>query len=151
LYSPPATTGSRVQEPNAKTLEHNVGTAQKSLQRRNWADVLAIFTGLALLGLAIWPGPQNASAGATREVGNPTLLWLAQAFAGATALAGVGAAQRWELRPLGRTLIILGAIALLSVLLSFRYFGPRALLLVTLPALLLLVSASAVGPIPRDL
>jgi hypothetical protein len=144
-------TGSRIQVPNAETLEHTVGTAQQSVQRRHWADVLAIFTGLALLGLAIWPGPQSASAGAAREAGNPQLLWLAHAFAGAAALAGVGVAQRWELRPLGRALLILAAIALLGVLFGFRDFGPRALLTVLLPALLLLVSASAVGPIPRDL
>ena len=120
-------------------------------QRRHWADVVAIFTGLALLGLAIWPGPQSASAGAAREVGNQQLLWLAHAAAGAVALASVVIVQRWQLRPIGRLLLVIAGLGLLAVLIVFRDFGPRALLTVLLPGLLLLGAATSVGPMPRDL
>ena len=128
-----------------------MAVSTRGAQRRHWADVVAIFTGLVLLGLAIWPGPQSASAGAAQEAGNPDLLWLAHATAGAVALAGVVVAQRWQLRPMGRLLLVIAALGLLSVLIVFRDFGPRALLTVLLPALLLLAAAMAVGPMPRDL
>jgi hypothetical protein len=128
-----------------------VATAQKAERRRHWADVVAIFTGVALLGLAIWPGPQSASAGAARESGNPQALWLAHAMAGASALISVGIAQRWKLRGLARALLVIAALALVVLLFTFRDFGPRALLTVLLPAALLLLSATAVGPMPRDL
>ena len=119
-------------------------------QARNWADAVTIVTGFALLGLAIWPGPQSASAGAAREAGNPQLLWLAHAAGGALALAGVVVAQRWQRRPLARILLVIAALGLLAVLIVFRDFGPRALLTVLLPALLLLGTATAIGPMPRD-
>jgi hypothetical protein len=126
--------------------------SRQGAQSRHWADVLAIFTGLALLGLAIWPGPQSASAGAARESGgNQEILWLSHAIGGALALASVAIAQRWKLRPLARVLLATAAVGLVVVLFTFRDFGPRALLTLLLPAVLLLVSASAVGPMPRDL
>ncbi len=128
-----------------------MGVFEHSAQRRHWADVLAIVTGLALLGLAIWPGPQSASAGAALESGRPQVLWLAHALAGAMALTGVTAAQRWGLRPLGRWLLAIAALGLLAVLFTFREFGPRALSTVLLPALLLFIAAFAVGPMPREL
>ena len=43
------------------------------------------------------------------------------------------------------------AVGLVIVLFTFRDFGSRALLTLLLPAMLLLVSASAVGPMPREL
>jgi len=118
-------------------------------QSRNLADLVTIVTGFALLGLAIWPGPQSASAGAAREAGNPQLLWIAHAAAGAVALAAVVSAQRWQLRQIARGLLVIAALGLLAVLLVFRDFGPRALMTVLLPALLLLGAATAVGPMPR--
>ena len=128
-----------------------MAVSTQGAQGRHWADVVAIFTGLALFGLAIWPGPQSASAGAAQEAGNPQLLWLAHASAGALSLAAVVAAQRWQLRPISRILLVVAALGLLSVLIVFRDFGPRALLTVLLPALLLLAASTSVGPMPRDL
>ena len=54
-------------------------------------------------------------------------------------------------RAIARTLLILGAAALIAVLLVFRDFGVRALLTALVPALALLVSSTAIGPMPRDL
>ena len=127
-----------------------VATTQ-SARSRHWADVLAIFTGLVLMALAIWPGAPTASAGAERETGDPQLLWIAQFVAGASAIAAVLVAQRWQRRPLARGLLILGAVVLLLVLLVFRDFGPRALFTVLLPAVAMLVAATAIGPLPRDI
>jgi hypothetical protein len=114
------------------------------------SDVIAIFTGLALLGLAIWPGPQSASAGAAREASNLQLLWISHASAGAVTLLAVLAAQRWSLRPLARGLLALAAVGLLATLITFRDFGPRALLTLLLPALLLMVAMIGIGPMPRE-
>ena len=72
-------------------------------------------------------------------------------MAGASALISVGIAQRWKLRGLARALLLVAALALVVLLFMFRDFGPRALLTVLLPAALLLLSATAVGPMPRDL
>ncbi len=123
---------------------------RRGAERRHWADTLGIVTGVALLALAIWPGVQSVTAGAARDAGNLDVLWLVHALGGLTALAGVTIAQRWKLRSFGRTLVILAAAGLLVVLFSFDDFGLRALLTVLLPAILLLVSAFAVGPTPRD-
>jgi hypothetical protein len=123
----------------------------RGAERRHWADTLGIFTGVALLGLAIWPGPTSATAGAAQEAGNLEALWLVHALAGLTALAGVTIAQRWKLMSFGRTLVIVAAAGLLAVLFTFDNFGLRALLTVLLPAILLLVAAFAVGPMPRKL
>ena len=120
-------------------------------QARHWADVLAILTGLVLMALAIWPGEPQASADAAREAGNPQLMWLAYIAAGGSAIAAVLVAQRWQRRPLARALLVLGALVLLAVLVVFRDFGPRALLTVLLPAVALLASATAIGPLPREL
>jgi hypothetical protein len=126
--------------------------SRQGAKGRHWADVVAIFTGLALLGLAIWPGPQSASAGAARESGgNQEILWLAHAAAGALALGSVAIAQRWNLRAIARGMLAVAAVGLVVVCFTFRDFGPRALLTLVLPAMLLLVSAFAVGPMPREL
>jgi len=124
--------------------------AQRGAERRHWADTLAIFTGVVLLGLAIWPGPQSATAGAAREAGNLDVLWLVHALAGLATLAGVTIAQKWKLRSFGRVLLVAAAAGLIVLLFSFHDFGPRALLTVLLPAILILVSAFAVGPMPRQ-
>jgi peptidoglycan/LPS O-acetylase OafA/YrhL len=123
----------------------------RGAQSRHWTDVIAIFTGVALLGLAIWPGDPSASAGATREAGNPQLLWGSHVVAGVAALGAVFVAQRWQRRPLARAMLIVGALALIAVLFVFNDFGARALLTTLLPALLLLVASTGVGPMPRDL
>jgi peptidoglycan/LPS O-acetylase OafA/YrhL len=128
-----------------------VGASRTGAKRRHWADVVAIVTGLALLGLAIWPGSPSASAGAAIESGRPDYLWLGHALAGGIALLGVTAAQRWGLRSLGRSLLIIAGLGLVALLVMFHEFGPRAILTVLLPALLLLAAAASVGPMPREL
>jgi hypothetical protein len=121
-----------------------------SARRVESSDVIAIFTGLALLGLAIWPGPQSASADAAREASNLQVLWMAHAGAGALTLLAVLAAQRWTRRSLARGLLVVAALVLLATLLTFRDFGPRALLTLLLPAILLLVAVTGIGPMPRE-
>lgn len=123
----------------------------RGARRRHWADVVAIVTGVALFGLAIWPGPPSASEGAAAESGRPQVLWLVHALAGMMTLLGVTVAQRWGLRQMGRSLIVIAAVGLIAVLFQFNQIGSRALLTVLLPAILLLVAAFSVGPMPREI
>ena len=122
----------------------------RGAQRRHRADLIAIITGLALLGLAIWPSSPSASTGVAVESGRPDVLWLVHALAGGMALLGVTVA-RWDLRQMGRSLIVIAAAGLIAVLFQFDQIGLRALLTVALPAILLLVAAFSVGPMPREI
>lgn len=117
-----------------------------SARTRDWADFLAILTGVALVGLSIWPGGITFSNEAEAVIGYPALLWLARAAAGGAAIAAVLLAQRWERRGAARALLVGGAGLLLLALLMFRDFGARALLMSIVPAAALLVAAVGVGP-----
>ena len=116
---------------------------------RNWADFLAIITGVALLAISIWPGEPTAGVDAARETGNLELAWYVRMIVGAMAILAVVVAQKWERRPIARALLIVGAHALLANLLIFRDFGARALLTFVLPAAALLLASTAIGPMPR--
>ncbi|HJU89779.1 MAG TPA: hypothetical protein VJ672_10330 [Gemmatimonadaceae bacterium] len=114
--------------------------------RRQWADIAIIVTGVALLGLSMWGAP--VLAGADDEIAYPDTVWLVYAGAGALAIAGVIAAQKWSLRGLGRALIIVAALLLLASLLAFRDLGLRAWFATILPALIFLLASRSVGPLP---
>jgi hypothetical protein len=117
---------------------------------RNWADILALFTGVALLGISVWPSDVNASSNAALEARYPGLVLGSHIAAGTTAVLAVVVGQSWRRRPLARALLVLGALVLLGVLLLFREFGPRALWSMLFPAVLLLVAVPGIGPMPRD-
>ena len=117
---------------------------------RNWATVVAIVTGLALWGIAIWPGEPTTTSLAQHEQAIPSRVWLAQAVAGMCAIGAVLLAQRWQRQQLARGLLIVAALVLLLSLLVFRDFGTRALLTVLLPAMLLAGAAVGIGPVPRE-
>ena len=113
------------------------------------ANIIAIFVGLVLFAFAIWPHEPNASVGAQWEAARaPNQLWLAQAIAGMCSLLAVLIGQRWERQLLSRVLLAVAGLALLAALFVFRDFGPRALLTVLVPSLLLFVAAWAMGPMP---
>ena len=116
--------------------------------RRNVAGVAVILTGVILLALAIWPGDPTASAGAARELGRPVFAWASHGIAGILAIGAVFVAQRDRWRALGRVMLVLGGVLLLAALVMARDFGARALLTLLLPAVVLLASATALGPLP---
>jgi hypothetical protein len=127
-----------------------MATAAQSPASRNWADLLTILTGVALLAVSIWPAEPTASVDAHVETGDPQAVWSVRLAAGVIALSGVFVAQSWRRRALARALIIGAALALLVSLAIFRDFGPRALLGNLLPGLILLATSVAIGPLPRD-
>jgi hypothetical protein len=122
-----------------------------SAKRRHWADVVVILTGMVLLGLALRPGEHNANTDAAREAGEARTLWAAHAVAGAMAITSVFAAQHDRYGWLARVLLVLAGAALIGSLVLFNDFGVRAMLTMLLPGLLLLLAATSVGPMPRDL
>lgn len=117
---------------------------------RGWPYFLTIFVGVSLLGIAIWPGAPSASLDADLQTRNTQTLWLVHALTGAAALAAVFVAQRSQRRPIGRMILALAGIILLTTLLIFRDFGVRPLLVLLLPGVLLLVCAVLIGPVPDE-
>ena len=125
--------------------------SMNSPRTRHWSDVLALLTGVALLGLVIWPGGPTANNAAAEELRFPVAAWMVLGGAGFLALAGATIAQRWSMRGLGRGLIALGGVLLLVNLFFVRDFGVRAILTLLLPGIALLAAAFGAGPMPRDL
>ena len=121
-----------------------------SPRTRHWSDVLALVTGVALIGMVIWPGNPFANNSAAEELRFPIASWMTLVIAGTLALAGTTIAQRWSRRGAGRTLIALGGALLLVNLFFVRDFGARSLLTLLLPGLALLAAAFGAGPMPRD-
>lgn len=115
-------------------------------RRRQWADLATIIVGVSLLGLAMWGGPILTLG--DDEVAYPRALWLVFAGAGALSLGGVLAAQRASLRGLGRVLVVVAAILLLGSLVAFSGLDWAAVVAAILPATVLAVAASFMGPIP---
>ena len=121
-----------------------------STRTRHWSDVLALVTGVALIGMVIWPGNPVATNAAAEELRFPIASWMTLVIAGALALGGATIAQRWSRRGAGRAMIALGGVLLLANLLFVRDFGARSLLTLLLPGLALLAAAFGAGPMPRD-
>jgi hypothetical protein len=118
-----------------------------SVERRHWADIMVILSGLLLWGLAIWPTPFVNTAG---EVAGRLAVWQIYAAAGLLTLGGLLVGQRWQWRGIARTLL-LGAVAVLAygLFTTFRDLGPAALLTVIVPGLVLLLALPFFGPMPR--
>jgi cytochrome bd-type quinol oxidase subunit 2 len=115
-------------------------------ERRRWADIVVIATGLMLVGFAAWNAP--ASTGAPDETASLPSLFTAYAAGGALAIVALFVAHRS--RTGGRVLIV--AAALLLLVFGFDAFRERAAaawLTVLVPAVLLLGAVPFFGPMPR--
>ena len=122
-------------------------TIESTRRRRTVVDFLVIFTGVALIGFAMWALPL-ALGDSQEELANVNLAWIIYFAAGALALASQFVGQWWRRRNAARILLALGAVLLFIGLTAFRDFGPRALLTMLLPAILLLIAIPMVGPMP---
>jgi peptidoglycan/LPS O-acetylase OafA/YrhL len=116
-------------------------------ERRRWADIVVIVTGLALVGLAAWNGPASSEAPDARTASLPSM-YAAYGVGGGLALAAVLVVHRW--RTAGRMLLIVAALTLLGFGLdAFQREGGGVWLTILVPALLLLVASPFFGPMPR--
>jgi hypothetical protein len=115
-------------------------------ERRHWADIVVIVTGLLLVGLAAWNGP--ASSGPRADVVSLAWMYVAYGIGGGLALLALFVAH--HSRTGGR--ILLGAAALVVLgfgLNAFRQSSPALWLTVVVPGLLLLGATPFMGRMPR--
>jgi len=119
---------------------------KRRARHRRWASVVALVAGVYAFGLAVWsPGLAGgaASAEAVREY---EWWWAVSALAGVLALVAVLLSLRSRL--LGRLLLALAGVVLLTALFAFREFGLLAVVAVILPAVVMLGTAPFLGPMP---
>ncbi|MDF3052295.1 MAG: hypothetical protein K0S19_400 [Geminicoccaceae bacterium] len=113
--------------------------------RRRWADVALILTGLSLFGLAVWFPPFST----TDEAHVAVSLWPYYALAGGLVLLGLILGQRWDYLRFARILLFASLGVLVVALFQVRAVGMVAWLTLIIPALILLVTTPFFGPMPR--
>lgn len=119
-------------------------------ETRHWADVLALLAGVSLVGFSLWPSIATTSPQGARAVGSPGGLILLRIAIGLLAVGAVVIAQRWNRRGLSRAILLIGGVVLLvAALLLIRDHDRWETWSIVLPAVALMVSAWAVGPMPR--
>ena len=123
---------------------------RKEERRRSVADFLVIATGVALIGFAVWGAPLAFGERPAGEIRSFAGVWLIYILAGTAVLTGMFVGERAGRRPLLRGLLIVAVLVLAGGLLFLRDFGPRALVTLALPAVILLAAVPFVGPVPPD-
>ena len=113
--------------------------------RRRWADVALILTGLALFGLAVWFPPFST----TDEADVAVSLWPYYALAGGLVLLGLILGQRWDYLRFARLLLFASLAVLVVALFRVRAVGMVAWLTLIIPGIVLLVTTPFFGPMPR--
>ena len=114
--------------------------------RRRWADVIVIATGLLLVGLAAWNAP--ASSSPRQSIASLGSMYVAYGVGGVLTLVALFVAHRSATA--GR--VLLGAAALLVLgfgLAAFREPTAALWLTIVVPAALLLAATPFFGPLPR--
>jgi peptidoglycan/LPS O-acetylase OafA/YrhL len=114
-------------------------------ERRHWADVVLILTGLTLLGLALWFPPFST----TDEAPNALSLWPNYALAGSLTLIALLLGQRWNWLRLARLLLFAALGVLVASLFKVRAQGVVTWLTLILPGLAILLAIPFFGPMPR--
>lgn len=130
--------------PHPDHHQHHAGRA------RNWADFLAIVTGVALIASSLWPSGMTAGEQATRETGNLDTAYLVRIIACVLAIGAVVVAQGWRRRSVARVMLFGIAAALLVSVALLDDFGPRSLLTLLGPAVLFCIAAVGLGPVHLD-
>ena len=135
-------------------MTHSTLSPAHSPRARHWSDLVVILVGVTLFALAVWPRDPDASSNAGVDIGHPQWQWIAHIVASAAAISSVFLAQRRGRSGLPRTLLWIGALALIAafiVSLTAGVGGPRPWLTLLLPAVLLAAASMGVGPMPRTL
>lgn len=117
---------------------------------RHWADVLALVAGVALIASSAWPSILTTAPPGARQIVSPGALIVIRIVIGVAVIGTVVLAQRWRRRTLARTLLVVeAALLLVTALVLFRDYGAWEVWTLLVPALALVASAVAVGPMPR--
>jgi peptidoglycan/LPS O-acetylase OafA/YrhL len=116
-------------------------------ERRRWADIVVIVTGLLLVGLAAWNAPASAGNRPDETASLPSM-YVTYGIGGGLALMALFVAHRW--RVAGQILLVAAALVLLGFGFdAFREGTAAPWLTILLPALLLLGASPFFGPMPR--
>ncbi len=113
--------------------------------RRRWADVALILTGLSLFGLAVWFPPFST----TDEAREAISLWPFYALSGGLVLIALVLGQRWDFLRFARLLLFAALAVLVAALFQLRAVGMVGWLTVIIPGLVLLLTTPFFGPMPR--
>src|SRR5215210_4650571 len=113
--------------------------------RRRWADVALILTGLGLFGLAVWFPPFSTTSDASQAI----RLWPFYALAGGLVLVGLFLGQKWDWVRHARLILIAALIVLVIALFRVRSVGMVAWLTLIIPGVVLLFTVPFFGPMPR--
>ena len=113
--------------------------------RRRWADVALILTGLGLFGLAVWFPPFSTTSDASQAI----RLWPFYALAGGLVLVALFLGQKWDWLRLARLLLAAALVVLAVALLRIRSVGMLAWLTLIIPGIILLFTVPFFGPMPR--
>jgi peptidoglycan/LPS O-acetylase OafA/YrhL len=113
--------------------------------RRRWADVALILTGLSLFGLAVWFPPFSTTSEATQAI----RLWPFYALAGGLVLLALFLGQKWDWVRLARLIIVAALVVLVVALFRVRAVGMVAWLTLIIPGVILLFTVPFFGPMPR--
>lgn len=114
---------------------------------RTLANVIVVFTGLALFAVATWTGSVLGPV-ESGEDRRSVLPWLMHGLGGLLAVGAVMVAQRRRTGRLGQVMLAIAGVMPIVALVAFRYTGPWAWFGFILPAVLLLGSVPFLGPMP---
>jgi purine-cytosine permease-like protein len=115
-------------------------------KRRRWADVVLIVAGLYVFLAALWSPPAQGPETAMAEAADHGTWWWVLAIAGFLALFAVPVAMKNVL--IARLMAGVAGVVLLAGLLAFDTIGWLAIRSLLIPAVLILIAAPFVGPMP---
>jgi hypothetical protein len=115
-------------------------------RRRRWADVVLIVAGLYVFLAAVWAPPAHGPEAAMAEAADHGTWWWVHAIGGFLALFAVPVAMKNVL--IARLMAGVAGVVLLAGLLAFDTIGWLAIRSLLIPAVLILMAAPFVGPMP---
>jgi hypothetical protein len=115
-------------------------------RRRRWADILVLIAAVYAFLSAFWSPLELVLGGDGYEVDNSGWLMGSYALAGILGISGVLMAVKNA--TVGRIMVALGGVAMLSAFGALQEITPFAALSIGLSGLVLLAGAYFVGPMP---
>ena len=119
---------------------------RQQARRYRWTNVVVLIASVYLLASSVWTTPEVAEQGVSSSVLDPRWLTAAYVLGGLAGITAIGLSLKSRL--LGRALVALGGVIVLTGFLAMRQATPLAVLSMGLSALALLGSALFLGPMP---
>lgn len=139
-------TRSAARSEKAKKRGGNGMADPEKARRRYWTNLIVMIVGVFQFGIAFWGAGLAQPHGMAYDMRLIGWYWFASGFGGLLAVASVIVAIRNA--TLGRVMLALGALLVLSGGFAYTRFEPRMLLDVFVPGLILLGAVPFFGPMP---